>query len=104
MEGRTERTTQRRSKGTKLYAVRDSSGEFKDIQTYKRVPKEAPALGWRHMDTAPKDREILVRRHNGVFQEHFVVWWQEGEPDYPWAQDYNSYPADRFDAWHEIPA
>ncbi|HSD97770.1 MAG: hypothetical protein WB402_12160 [Sulfuricaulis sp.] len=32
-----KRTTHRSSKGTKLYAVRDSSGRFKDIQTYKRA-------------------------------------------------------------------
>lgn len=31
------RTTHRSSTGTKLYAVRDSSGRFKDIQTYKRA-------------------------------------------------------------------
>jgi hypothetical protein len=31
------RTTHRSSKGTKLYAVRDTSGQFKDIQTYKRA-------------------------------------------------------------------
>lgn len=31
------RTTHRSSKGTKLYAVRDASGKFKDIQTYKRA-------------------------------------------------------------------
>ena len=30
------RTTHRSSKGTKLYAVRDASGRFKDIQTYER--------------------------------------------------------------------
>ncbi len=33
----TKRTTMRSSKGTKLYAVRDSKGRFKDIQTYKRA-------------------------------------------------------------------
>jgi hypothetical protein len=32
-----KRTTLRSSKGTKLYAVRDKSGKFKDIQTYKRA-------------------------------------------------------------------
>lgn len=32
-----KRTTMRSSKGTKLYAVRDSSGKFKDIQTYARA-------------------------------------------------------------------
>jgi len=31
------RTTHRSSKGTKLYAVRDEDGQFKDIQTYKRA-------------------------------------------------------------------
>ncbi len=32
-----KRTTMRSSKGTKLYAVRDSKGRFVDIQTYKRA-------------------------------------------------------------------
>jgi DNA-binding protein HU-beta len=32
-----KRTTMRSSKGTKLYAVRDKKGRFKDIQTYKRA-------------------------------------------------------------------
>lgn len=32
-----KRTTHRSSSGTKLYAVRDSKGRFKDIQTYKRA-------------------------------------------------------------------
>ena len=31
------RTTHRSSKGEKLYAVRDASGQFKDIQTYERA-------------------------------------------------------------------
>ena len=31
------RTTHRSSKGKKLYAVRDSEGKFKDIQTYERA-------------------------------------------------------------------
>jgi hypothetical protein len=31
------RTTHRSSKGKKLYAVRDKSGKFKDIQTYERA-------------------------------------------------------------------
>ena len=31
------RTTHRSSKGTKLYAVRDADGQFKDIQTFKRA-------------------------------------------------------------------
>ena len=32
-----KRTTLRSSKGTKLYAVRDTKGKFKDIQSYKRA-------------------------------------------------------------------
>jgi DNA-binding protein HU-beta len=32
-----KRTTHRSSKGTKLYAVRDSKGRFIDIQTFKRA-------------------------------------------------------------------
>ncbi len=32
-----KRTTHRSSKGTKLYAKRDASGKFEDIQTYKRA-------------------------------------------------------------------
>jgi predicted RNase H-like HicB family nuclease len=32
-----KRTTHRSSKDTKLYAVRDKEGRFKDIQTYKRA-------------------------------------------------------------------
>jgi hypothetical protein len=35
--GKAKRTTHRSSKGTKLYAVRDSNGRFKDIQTFKRA-------------------------------------------------------------------
>ena len=32
-----KRTTHRSSAGKKLYAVRDASGQFKDIQTYERA-------------------------------------------------------------------
>jgi uncharacterized protein YjhX (UPF0386 family) len=35
--GKAQRTTHRSSKGTKLYAVRDAKGRFKDIQTFKRA-------------------------------------------------------------------
>lgn len=33
----TRRTTMKSRSGTKLYAVRDDDGKFKDIQTYKRA-------------------------------------------------------------------
>ncbi len=32
-----KRTTHRSVSGTKLYAVRDAKGRFKDIQTYERA-------------------------------------------------------------------
>jgi hypothetical protein len=32
-----KRTTHRSSRGTKLYAVRDKKGRFKDIQTFRRA-------------------------------------------------------------------
>lgn len=32
-----KRTTHRSSAGKKLYAVRDTEGKFKDIQTYKKA-------------------------------------------------------------------
>jgi hypothetical protein len=35
--GRARRTTHRSVAGKKLYAVRDSKGRFKDIQTYERA-------------------------------------------------------------------
>jgi hypothetical protein len=34
---KTRRTTHRSTAGKKLYAVRDASGRFKDIQTYERA-------------------------------------------------------------------
>jgi hypothetical protein len=37
MAGKARRTTHRSTAGKKLYAVRDASGQFKDIQTYERA-------------------------------------------------------------------
>lgn len=34
---KSRRTTHRSVSGTKLYAIRDAKGRFKDIQTYKRA-------------------------------------------------------------------
>jgi hypothetical protein len=45
-----KRTTHRSSKGTKLYAVRDKNGRFKDIQTFKR----AHAMDMRRKSKAEK--------------------------------------------------
>ncbi len=59
-------------------------------------------MTWKPMTTAPKDREILVRRHNGVGYEYYLVWWDEDD-HYQWRSDYSAYPDDQLDAWHEIP-
>ena len=47
----TRRTTMRSRSGTKLYAVRDETGKFKDIQTYKH----AHAADLRHKSQAEKE-------------------------------------------------
>jgi hypothetical protein len=48
----TKRTTHRSVSGTKLYAVRDSKGRFKDIQTYKR----AHTMDMRRKSKVEKDK------------------------------------------------
>jgi hypothetical protein len=60
-------------------------------------------MGWRSMKTAPRDRQILVRRHNNVAYEFYVVWWSDMWPQYPWRGENTAYPTDRLDNWHEIP-
>lgn len=52
-----KRTTHLSSKGTKLYAVRDSKGRFKDIQTYKR----AHSADLRHKQTTAKKGKTTDR-------------------------------------------
>lgn len=37
MAKKARRTTHRSKAGSKLYAVRDAKGKFKDIQTYERA-------------------------------------------------------------------
>ena len=58
--GKAKRTTHRSTSGKKLYAVRDSKGRFKDIQTYakahaadvkKKGKKEKPAAAKRTRKT-----------------------------------------------------
>ena len=48
------RTTHRSTTGTKLYAVRDPSGQFKDIQTYKRAHRADLAKTSKAEKTAGK--------------------------------------------------
>jgi DNA-binding protein HU-beta len=55
--GKTRRTTHRSSKGTKLYAVRDSKGRFKDIQTYKH----AHAMDIKRKSTAETTIKLIKK-------------------------------------------
>lgn len=57
---------------------------------------------WRPMENAPKDRQILARRHNDVMHEFYVVWWSD-DREYPWQADHTAYPEGRLDEWCEIP-
>lgn len=65
-----KRTTHRSSKGTKLYAVRDKSGKFKDIQTYKRAhsadmrrkSKAETAVAAKKTKTAKKAAKKTARK------------------------------------------
>jgi DNA-binding protein HU-beta len=50
------RTTHRSSAGKKLYAVRDSKGRFKDIQTYERAHRADLAR------TSAAERSTRARR------------------------------------------
>jgi DNA-binding protein HU-beta len=52
MAGKARRTTHRSTAGKKLYAVRDASGRFKDIQTYERAHRA---------DLAHKSKAELAR-------------------------------------------
>ena len=63
----TRRTTMKSRKGTKLYAVRDESGQFKDIQTYKR----AHGADLRHKSQSEKEtaQGPLQRKVRGAAQD-----------------------------------
>ena len=64
MPGKTSRTTLRSSSGKKLYAVRDTGGKFKDIQSYarahamdiKRKSKDEKATAAKPRKTATKKK------------------------------------------------
>ena len=55
------RTTHRSTRGKKLYAVRDSQGRFKDIQTYERAHRADLAKTSR-AETAGRGRRKKARR------------------------------------------
>lgn len=56
------RTTLRSSKGTKLYAVRNADGTFKDIQTYKRAHSADLRKTSKAEATATKKAKKTVKR------------------------------------------
>ena len=57
-----KRTTHRSSKGKKLYAVRDASGKFKDIQTYERAHRADLAKTAKSESGKRKGRKKAGRR------------------------------------------
>jgi hypothetical protein len=57
-----KRTTHRSSKGTKLYAVRDAEGHFKDIQTYKRAHGQDLKRKSKAEKAAPKKKKSKAKK------------------------------------------
>ena len=57
-----KRTTHRSSAGKKLYAVRDASGKFKDIQTYERAHRQDLKKTEQRRAKGRRDEEALVER------------------------------------------
>jgi hypothetical protein len=55
------RTTHRSTAGKKLYAVRDASGRFKDIQTYERAHRADLAARTKGEKTAARKRAATKR-------------------------------------------
>ena len=56
-----KRTTHRSVAGTKLYAVRDSKGRFKDIQTYERAHR-ADLAKTSKAETAAKKKKAPKKK------------------------------------------
>ena len=56
------RTTHRSSAGKKLYAVRDKSGRFKDIQTYERAHRADLAHRSKSEKTAAARKKSAARK------------------------------------------
>ena len=55
------RTTHRSTAGKKLYAVRDASGRFKDIQTYERAHR-ADLAHTSKAEAAAKGKKKVARK------------------------------------------
>lgn len=91
-----------RSLGFEGYVMRLTESEARKLKP-RLDEYVSPITGWKPMTTAPKDREILARRHNDVVFEHCVVWWNRDDAEYPWRSQYTAYPEGRLDEWHEIP-
>jgi uncharacterized protein YjhX (UPF0386 family) len=53
-----QRTTHRSVSGTKLYAVRDATGKFKDIQTYKRRTDRTSSERARRRSSSTPPRNV----------------------------------------------
>lgn len=56
------RTTHRSSTGKKLYAVRDKSGKFKDIQTFERAHRADLTKKAKSEKTKAKAKKAKAKR------------------------------------------
>lgn len=57
-----KRTTHRSSTGKKLYAVRDKTGKFKDIQQYSRAHAMDIKRGSTKTETAAKAKRAKAKK------------------------------------------
>jgi hypothetical protein len=56
---------------------------------------------WRTMKSAPKDRPIVVVMRDN--QDMEVVWWEDGNDEFPWRSSYTSWSAKLPSHWLELP-
>ncbi len=69
-----------------------------DDAFYIELEHDSPAAGWRSMETAPKDKCILVR---GAGAPTVVGWHEYSEM---WSNGYGvHYKTDQLDGWFPIP-
>lgn len=69
------RTTHRSTAGRKLYAVRDKSGRFKDVQTYKRA--HAQDLRTRSREECALKVGLLIDAARAFTAAFGQGWWDK---------------------------
>ena len=63
---KSKRTTHRSAAGKKLYAVRDSSGKFKDVQTYERAHRQDLKKKSSRERVAARKKAAAAKKKTGV--------------------------------------